>query len=128
MRPHHVALSVDNIEDSISFYSKHFGFKLKNRYRKEEIGASFCYMELKGFEIEIFAFDELKDNKDDLSELGIRGIRHLAFSVEDIHSESTRLSKEGLLLTQVKKGASGNLFCFTSDPSGIQLELIQILD
>ena len=56
------------------------------------------------------------------------GIHHLAFHVEDIHSEMKRLVEEGFkVLGEVKKGADNKLICFLHPKStnGVLVELCQ---
>lgn len=57
------------------------------------------------------------------------GIHHIAFAVDDINSEMTRLKAEGfILLNEVpKKGADNKLVCFVHPKSsnGVLVELCQ---
>jgi methylmalonyl-CoA/ethylmalonyl-CoA epimerase len=57
------------------------------------------------------------------------GMHHIAFEVEDIHSEMERLRKEGfqLLNEQPKQGADNKLVCFLHPKStnGVLIELCQ---
>ncbi len=57
------------------------------------------------------------------------GIHHIAFEVEDIKAEMTRLEKEGftLLSKEPQKGADNKLICFLHPKStnGVLVELCQ---
>ena len=57
------------------------------------------------------------------------GMHHIAFAVEDIEKEMTRLKKEGirLLNDRPKVGADNQLICFLhpKDTSGVLIELCQ---
>ena len=57
------------------------------------------------------------------------GIHHIAFEVEDIVAEMTRLQKEGFtIINEVpKKGADNKLVCFLhpKDTNGVLIELCQ---
>lgn len=57
------------------------------------------------------------------------GIHHIAFEVEDIHSEMKRLSAAGftLLMETPKKGADNKLICFLhpKGTNGVLVELCQ---
>jgi catechol 2,3-dioxygenase-like lactoylglutathione lyase family enzyme len=119
---------VNNLEESIKFYSKYFGFKLLKRFRKEEMNAEFCYMELADFQIELFDFNDMKENADDMEDLHIRGIRHLAFEVEDVEKTVNELRELGLNFPDPKTGSSGNKYTLGKDINGIQLELIEIIN
>lgn len=58
-----------------------------------------------------------------------QGIHHIAFSVEDINEEITRLKREGfeLINDKPKPGADNKLICFLQpkNTSGILIELCQ---
>ncbi len=57
------------------------------------------------------------------------GMHHIAFEVEDIEAEMTRLKKEGFILLneQPKKGADNKLVCFLhpKGTNGVLVELCQ---
>ena len=57
------------------------------------------------------------------------GIHHIAYEVDDIHAEMTRLKEEGfqLLNTEPKSGADNKLICFLHPKStnGVLVELCQ---
>jgi len=57
------------------------------------------------------------------------GIHHIAFAVDDIYSEMTRLQQEGFVLLndQPKRGADNKLVCFVHPKSshGVLIELCQ---
>jgi methylmalonyl-CoA/ethylmalonyl-CoA epimerase len=56
------------------------------------------------------------------------GIHHIAFDVEDIHSEMERLKKEGFdVIGDIRDGADNKLVCFIHPKSanGVLIELCQ---
>ena len=57
------------------------------------------------------------------------GIHHIAFNVDDIHKEISRLKKEGIrLLNETpNKGADNQLICFLhpKDTNGVLIEICQ---
>jgi methylmalonyl-CoA/ethylmalonyl-CoA epimerase len=57
------------------------------------------------------------------------GIHHIAFAVEDIHTEMERLKKEGFILLNEapKKGADNKLVCFLhpKNTNGVLIELCE---
>ena len=60
------------------------------------------------------------------------GVHHLAFKVDDIQSEMSRLEKAGfeLINTQPKKGADNKLICFLhpKTTNGVLIELCQNIE
>lgn len=126
MKVHHVAICVSDLDISIKFYSDYFGFTAKKYFRKEEFKADFCLIESDGFEIELFKFDSASGNNKGSENLFRKGLRHLAFEVSDIYGVVEKLEKDGLHFSEIKKGKSGNLFAFCTDPDGIELELLEV--
>jgi catechol 2,3-dioxygenase-like lactoylglutathione lyase family enzyme len=52
---------------------------------------------------------------------------HLCFEVDDIHAAAAKIEAAGYPLdVPIRKGLSGSLLCFTKDPDGIPIELMQI--
>lgn len=80
----HVAISVNKLEESIKYYTDHFGFVLDGRFEKPLIFLRFAFLKKENFRIELFEFRDKVKGKDDLKDLRIRGLRHLAFKVKDI--------------------------------------------
>ena len=59
------------------------------------------------------------------------GIHHIAFEVENIDKEMTRLQEEGFVLVneKAKKGADNKLVCFVhpKDTNGVLIEICQAI-
>ena len=90
-----------------------------------DLGGKAIFMGLNDFYLELWFFEDMKKNKDDLGELKIRGIRHIAFQVNNLDKTVSELKEKGLTITEPKMGASGHRYSFTSDPNGIALELYE---
>jgi len=124
MKLHHVALIVTDLEKSISFYSSYFDFSVEKRFEKPEKGAKAVYLVNKDNQrIELFQFENMQDAN--VTDIGVKGIRHIAFSVEDIERAVEEYTKRGLSFTKITMGASGKRYCFTQDPDGIQIEFYE---
>src|SRR6478672_4117916 len=83
-RIHHIAILTDRYEESKKFYTEILGFDIINEtYRKERdsykldlaINGVYC--------IELFSFPEYKERN---SFPESKGLRHLAFAVDDVAS------------------------------------------
>lgn len=124
MNVHHVAISVSNLEESTEFYAK-LGFVTVKKFAREDMGAKAVFIELDSFQIELWKFSDLKQNQDPLGEIKIKGIRHIAFEVDNLHDSISEYKAKGLKFTEVKLGASGHNYSFTSDPNGVALEFYE---
>ena len=54
LKPHHVGLSVDNLEESIAFWSEYFGFELEFRKHLEPIRTHLAFLRRGDFRMELF--------------------------------------------------------------------------
>lgn len=124
MEFNHVALGVNNLEESIEFYEKYFGFSVDKKYEKST-GCRFCFMKTQNFRIELFEFGDRKPSVDDQKDLRIVGLRHLAFKVDNVKKTVDRLQESGLDFGPIEDGTSCKYYTFTTDPSGISIELYE---
>jgi glyoxylase I family protein len=127
MKPHHIAICVTDLKQSIDFYSKYFNFSIKKTFRKDEFKADFCLITNGIFEIELFVFDKKMSSSNLKEDLFRNGFRHFAFEVENLEETVTKLECKGLLFSKIEEGKSGNLFAFCKDPDGVQLELLEVV-
>ena len=124
MRIHHIALSVWNLNASIKFYKDLFGFQETRRFEKQELLGKAAFLKLDGVALEIWEFQDQREPKDDLSDLNIFGIKHIAIEVENVDEQYKKISGFGIKISPPKKGITGT-YCFLKDPDGIVLELYQ---
>ncbi len=125
MQLHHTALTVNNLEESIAFYVEHFGFNLVKKYDRPDLKGKAALIKLVDYHLELWEFGDAQTNQDALNNLKIKGIRHIAFSVEDIDQTVEELKSRGIDISEIKLGASGKKYAFFEDPSGIALELYE---
>lgn len=125
MKIHHIAITVNNLEESQKFYQDFFNFKISKSFKCEDMGAKAVFLELEGLFLELFEFADFKENNDDLKDIKIRGIRHIAFEVENFDKIFSDFKQRGLEVTEPKLGTDGNIYGFISDPNGIVLEIYQ---
>lgn len=122
MRFHHVAFTVDDLEESLDFYTKKLGFEVAGRFENEEADAEFGFVEKNDIRIELWDFTDQKEPEHGLDELEVRGARHLAIGVDSLQQKVSELEEKGLEFTEIKETATGEYYAFTADPSGIPLE------
>lgn len=123
---HHVAITVNNLEESISFYKDFFGFEFVKEYAREDLGAEAVLLGLGGVHVELWYFVDMKVNEDALDNIRVRGIRHIAFAVADLGSVIAQFKEKGLEATEPKLGASGSNYSFVYDPNGVAVELYEV--
>ena len=89
----HVALSVTNLENSISFY-KRFGFEVYKKWKASDLSIQITLMKLKEFTLELFCYrDYVEMPHSALSvatDLPVIGTKHFALQVKDLSAEIGR--------------------------------------
>jgi methylmalonyl-CoA/ethylmalonyl-CoA epimerase len=125
----HIGVAIKNLDEAESLFERLFG---KSAYKREaveseKVSTSFFNLgetkiELLESENESSAISKFIDKKGE-------GIHHMAFEVDDIEAELSRLKKEGFQLINQSpfKGADNKLVAFIHPKSchGILVELCQ---
>jgi methylmalonyl-CoA/ethylmalonyl-CoA epimerase len=125
----HIGIAVKDITNSKNLFSRLLN---DNAYKTEDVlseGVSTTFFNIGGTKIELLeATDEDSPIAKFIAKRG-EGIHHIAFEVEDIESEMTRLRHEGFILLNdtPKMGADNKLVCFIHPKSanGVLIELCQ---
>lgn len=121
----HGAFNVKDMEKTVAFYEKSLGFQKAFEIPRPENGEPWIvYMYAGGNQfIELF-YGATQENpyKDENI-----GFFHLCIAVDDIHDIWNRIVESGAPQDDApKQGADGNWQCWTHDPDGIKLELMQL--
>ncbi|MEK7508012.1 MAG: VOC family protein [Patescibacteria group bacterium] len=124
MTIHHIAISVDNLEHSLDFYRTNFGFAEISRFERQDLGGKAVFMKLGEILLEIWEFTERR-NMNNLADLNVVGIRHIAFEVVNLNSKIEEFQNAGIEVSKPDKGASGGIYAFLKDPDGIPIELYE---
>lgn len=116
----HVCLNVENVEESIRFYTEQLDFEESwsfesgdtvNRYVVADNGAELQLSDTEGEDIEVgSAWD------------------HLAVSVEDVDAAFERIDHYGVIQEPKNQPAAGARTAFVEDPDGHVVELIEPLE
>src|SRR3989338_8774580 len=125
MRFNHVAINVDNLEESVGFYTKFLGFVSDRIFIKPLEELRFTFLEKDGFRIELFEFQDVIRSKDDPSLQKVLGLRHIAFEVDSVTDTKKKLGELGLQLGPIKDGTSCKYFAFAEDPNGVAIEFYE---
>jgi methylmalonyl-CoA/ethylmalonyl-CoA epimerase len=125
----HIGIAVKNIADANVLYEKLLGVP---PYKSEEVeseGVLTSFFQTGESKIELLMATDSASPIAKFIEKRGEGIHHIAFDVEDITAEITRLKKEGFLLINEipKKGADNKLVVFLHPKSanGVLIELCQ---
>ena len=121
---HHVAILTDDYEKSKHFYTAVLGFTIiKETYREDRASYKLDLAVNGVYQVELFSFPEYKER---VSFPEAKGLRHLAFAVQDLEASVNELIENGIDVQAIRTDELTNkLFCFFNDPNGQPLELYE---
>ncbi|WP_285767062.1 VOC family protein [Peribacillus sp. SI8-4] len=121
---HHVAIICSDYVKSKDFYVNVLGCEIKNEtYRAERKSYKLDLLVGGVYQLELFSFPEspLRQTYPEA-----RGLRHLAFEVEDIDQAIEELSNDNIPVEPIRVDElTGKRFAFFCDPDGLPLELYE---
>lgn len=124
---HHVALltSADLYESCKQFYTEVLGFTIVSEIFRENRNSYKLDLALQGlYQIELFSFPDYRERG---SFPEAKGLRHLAFGVQDIEAGWQWLKQKGIKTEDPRLDAfTGKKFVFFYDPNEQPLELYQL--
>ena len=99
-RIHHVAIICSDYKKSKEFYTKILGFEiLKEVYREERDSYKLDLKVGDTYQIELFSFPTPPER---VNNPEARGLRHLAFEVDDIEKAVKYLAEKGVIVEPVR--------------------------
>ena len=122
MKMAHTCVRVKDLEASIEFYEKGFGFEVSRRREFPEHKFTLVYMILPGDDYEL----ELTYNYDhEAYDLG-NGFGHIAIATDDLEGLHAKHSELGLNVTPLKNlpGVPPSYY-FVIDPDGYKVEIVR---
>ena len=120
---HHVAIIVSDYQRSREFYVDKLGFKVIRENYRPDRGDWKLDLACGDIELEIFGQDWAPERPDKPE---ARGLRHLAFKVEEIEKTVAVLESLGIPCEEIRlDGYTGKKMTFFFDPDGLPLELHQ---
>lgn len=122
---HHIAIICSDYAVSKAFYTEVLGLTvLQEVYRKERDSYKLDLALNGEYIIELFSFPNPAERP---SYPEARGLRHLAFKVENIEKEVETLNRMGVKTEPIRIDETSNKkFTFFTDPDGLPLELYEI--
>ena len=121
---HHVAILTDDYEKSKHFYTAVLGFTIINETYREDRASYKLDLAINGvYQVELFSFPDYKER---VSFPEAKGLRHLAFAVQDLEASVKELIENGIDVQGIRTDELTNKrFCFFNDPNGQPLELYE---
>lgn len=122
---HHIAIIASDYERSKHFYTEILGFTIiKETFREERRSYKLDLAIHDLYRIELFSFPNPGERA---SFPEAKGLRHLAFAVDDVAAAASELIAHGVNVQEIKVDEITNKqFCFFYDPDDQPLELYEI--
>ncbi|OXA98958.1 methylmalonyl-CoA epimerase [Flavobacterium oncorhynchi] len=125
----HIGIAVKNMDDANVLFEKLLGVPSYKEETVESEGVLTSFFQTGTNKIELLMATNPESPIAKFLEKKGEGIHHIAFDVEDIHAEISRLKEEGfVLINEVpKKGADNKLVVFLhpKNTNGVLVELCQ---
>lgn len=123
-RIHHIAIITDNYPLSKKFYTEILGFQVVKETYREERRSYKLDLAIGGiYQLELFSFEGVKERA---SFPEAKGLRHLAFAVDDVEVAVMELKSKGVDVQPVRiDELTKKKFAFFYDPNGQPLELYE---
>lgn len=123
-RIHHIAIITGNYEVSKKFYTEVLGFTIiKETYRQERDSFKLDLAIEGTYQVELFSFPAFTERS---SYPEAKGLRHLAFAVDDVEESVQFLRSHGVEVQAVRTDETTfKKFAFFNDPNGQPLELYE---
>lgn len=121
---HHIAILTDDYEKSKWFYTDVLGFEVIRETWRAERNSWKLDLAIAGlYQIELFSFPDFRERG---SYPEAKGLRHLAFAVEDVAAAASELMAKNVQVGPIRiDGITGKKFAFFDDPNGQPLELYE---
>lgn len=125
----HIGIAVKNMDDANALFEKMLGVPSYKMEAVESEGVLTSFFQTGNNKIELLVATNPESPIAKFLEKKGEGIHHIAFDVDDIHAEISRLKNEGfVLINEVpKKGADNKLVVFLhpKNTNGVLVELCQ---
>ena len=119
---HHIAIIASDYDKAKEFYVNKLGLKINREVERKEREDFIIFLD-GGENIEIELFIE-KNPPKRITRPEARGLRHLAFRVDDIFKSVEELKKRGIETEEIRiDPLNGKHMTFFFDPDGLPLEL-----
>jgi methylmalonyl-CoA/ethylmalonyl-CoA epimerase len=130
----HVAITVENLDKAIDFYSGVFGFSLLKMKQKSELGITYALLQTDNLRIELIEPSaknsdkkKIEENQDLVTKLcGRKGLNHLSIRVKNLNEIVDKLKNKGAKkVAELESKDGSSKLIFYADTEGNLIELIQ---
>ncbi|WP_455277610.1 VOC family protein [[Eubacterium] cellulosolvens] len=130
----HVAITVENLDKAIDFYSDVFGFSLLKKKEKSELGITYALLQNDNLRIELIeplTINSVKENIEENQDLVTKlcdgkGLNHLSIKVKNLNEIVDKLEKKGAKkIAELGSKDGSSKLIFYADIEGNMIELIQ---
>ena len=120
-KQHHIAIIASDYAKAKAFYIDKLGFELIREVYRPEIGDYLRMLKQGDTTLELFIKPDYPER---VTNPEAKGLRHLAFHVEDIEPAVAWLNSQGIETEPIREDkVNGGRFTFFKDPDGLPLEL-----
>ena len=120
---HHIAIICSDYARSRAFYVDILGFGVIREVWRDERQSWKCDLDAGNAQIELFSFPAPPPRP---TRPEACGLRHLAFTVDDLDGEVARLAAAGIPCEEARIDPyTGQRFTFFADPDGLPLEFYE---
>lgn len=121
---HHIAIICSDYQKSKDFYVNKLGLEILAEVYRKERDSYKIDLALNGeYSIELFSFPNPPARP---SRPEARGLRHLAFMVENVEKVKSELESKGIVSEPIRLDEfTGKKFTFFEDPDGLPLEIYE---
>jgi len=127
IRPHHAALSVADLDDTIAWYGRMFGFELERREHVPHIPADVAFLRNGAFRLELFQVPHAAplpaDRRVPDADLRTHGHKHVCFGVPDAAAAIQALRAKGADIV-MERDMNGVRIAFLRDNTGNLIEVL----
>ena len=118
---HHIAIICSDFAKAKEFYIDKLGFEMYREVYRPEVDDYLRMLRQGDTVLELFVKPE---NPERVTNPEAKGLRHLAFHVEDIEPAVAWLNSMGIVTEPIREDkVNGGRFTFFKDPDGLPLEL-----
>jgi methylmalonyl-CoA/ethylmalonyl-CoA epimerase len=129
-KPHHLGISVPDLEASVKWYENMLGFKLEKSMDVEPLKAKIAFLTNGSFRIEIFQVSGAKplppDRRQPNTDIGTHGVKHLAYEVKNVTAFMNELKKKGVDVAMDVSKMENKEMAFIRDNSGNLIEILEV--
>ena len=120
-RQHHIAVICSDWEQAREFYVNKLGFELIREAYRPAVGDYLRMLRLGETTLEIFIKPDYPER---VNNPEAKGLRHLAFRVENAEEAAAWLGSRGIETEPIREDlVNGGRFTFFKDPDGLPLEI-----